>query len=135
MLQHDVHCLDSIRKALWFWLEDHWNSTHNPFTLYDSPFAAMEDRGDIFEIHHVDHCIDNIRQSIICNADTTPNVFQYSEEVGEIRARATVVHECRDFDLVIEWAKQHQTNPDFNFGTGPEVGKCAFEDDWTCLYS
>ena len=104
---HDIHCLDSIRKTLWFWLEAHWNSTHNPFTLYDTPFDALRNRGDIFETNHIDHCIDNIRQSIICNVDITPNVFQYSKEYGEIRARATVVYECRDYDLVIELAEKH----------------------------
>lgn len=98
---HDLHCMDNIRKGLYYFLEPQWNTTHNPYVLYDSPEAALEDRGgDHLSIMHLDHCIDSLRQSLQCSADIVPNVFQYSPEHGDVRARSTVVHECRNFDKV-----------------------------------
>ena len=136
-LFHDLHCLDSIRQYAWYFMEEQWNSTHNPYTLYESPTEAVIAKGGKgTSLEHVDHCIDILRQSTQCNADITPNVFQYSSKVDKIMARGTVVHECRNFDKIIDWAKRNEAvkNPDDLFGDGPELGKCAFEDPWMCLY-
>ncbi|QKX61002.1 uncharacterized protein TRUGW13939_08148 [Talaromyces rugulosus] len=133
---HDLHCLDSIRRLVWYLLEEQWNSTYNPYTLFDNPMDALFKRGEKgMSIDHVGNWIDVLRQSTQCNTDITPNVYQYSSKVNKIMARGTVLHECRNFDRVNDWAKQHETlNPIGMFGDGPESDKCAFEDNWTCLY-
>ncbi|KAK2053621.1 hypothetical protein LY76DRAFT_524240, partial [Colletotrichum caudatum] len=133
---HDLHCMDNIRKGLYYFFEPQWNSTHNPYLLYASPEAALEDRGgDHLSITHLDHCIDSLRQSIQCTGDVVPNVFQYSLKHGDVRARSTVVHECRNFSKIQEWAAQHHVPGPFkDFGRGPELGKCGVDDQWTCLY-
>jgi hypothetical protein len=99
---HELHCLDNIRKAFYYFLDPKFNMTHNPYSLHHGDIyeAIMDLGGKVKGIVHLDHCIDTIRQSMICNADITPNVYQWSEEAGELRARATVVHECKDFDKV-----------------------------------
>lgn len=98
---HDLHCIDSIRRSLYYFLNEQWNSTYNPYTLYDNPDDALWTMGgDDMSIMHLDHCIDALRQSAQCNVDITPHVFQFNPKLGEIRARATVVHECRNFDKV-----------------------------------
>lgn len=152
---HDLHCMDNIRKGLYYFLEPQWNNTYNPYLLYESPEAALEARGgDHLGIMHLDHCIDSLRQSIQCTGDVIPNVFQYSPKYGDVRARSTVVHECRNFDKVSaaahsnvsttytqfhrqiqEWAAQHHVPGPFkDFGNRPELGKCGIDDPWTCLY-
>ncbi|KAF9882288.1 ABC multidrug transporter [Colletotrichum karsti] len=132
---HDLHCMDNIRKGLYYFLEPQWNSTHNPYILHESPEAALEDRGgDHLSIMHLDHCIDSLRQSIQCTGDVVPNVFQYSPKYGGVRARSTVVHECRNFNKIQEWAaERHVPGPFKDFGKGPELGKCGIDDPWTCL--
>ncbi|KAF5514418.1 hypothetical protein CGCF413_v001627 [Colletotrichum fructicola] len=81
---------------------------------------------------HLDHCIDLLRQSIQCTGDVVPNVFQYSPKYGDVRARSTVVHECRNFGKIQEWAAQHHVPGPFkDFGKGPELGKCGIDDPWT----
>ncbi|KAF4860923.1 hypothetical protein CGCSCA1_v015006 [Colletotrichum siamense] len=70
-----------------------------------------------------------------CTGDVIPNVFQYSPKYGDVRARSTVVHECRNFDKIQEWAAQHHVPGPFkDFGKRPELGKCGIDDPWTCLY-
>lgn len=99
---HELHCLHAIRKVFYYFLDTQWNSTHNPYTLYDGDIyaALMQFGGSTRGVLHLDHCIDTIRQTMVCNADITPLVVQWSEELQEFRSRATVVHECRDFDKV-----------------------------------
>jgi hypothetical protein len=105
---HDLHCIDNIRKSLYYFLDVQWNITYNPYTLYDSPEDALQaEGGGDMSIMHLDHCIDALRQSAQCIVDITPNVFQFNAELGEVRARATVVHECRNFDKV----RVHERKP------------------------
>jgi hypothetical protein len=98
---HDLHCIDSLRLGLYYFLDDQWNSTYNPYTLFEHPDDALWAKGGRdLSIMHLDHCIDALRQSTQCNGDITPNVYQWTEKWGEIRAWATVAHECRNFDNV-----------------------------------
>ncbi|KAJ5684072.1 uncharacterized protein N7477_000417 [Penicillium maclennaniae] len=94
---HDLHCLDRLRKTLWYFYDDEWNSTYNPFTVKrPDTFDAKGLNGII----HLDHCINIIRQSLQCFSDVTPYVFQWSEEAQAVHAYANVVHTCRNFDKV-----------------------------------
>jgi hypothetical protein len=133
---HDLHCLDTSRQLIYYFLDSKWNSTYNPYTEYATPQdALLAFGGKDMNIVHVDHCIDGLRQSTMCNADITPNVFQWSEKVQEVRARATVVHECRNFEKIKQWAIAHHARTPFvGFGDGPELGLCGIDDDWECLY-
>ncbi|KAH9228586.1 hypothetical protein K456DRAFT_798067 [Colletotrichum gloeosporioides 23] len=131
---HDLHCMDSIRNGLYYFLETQWNSTHKPYLLYESPEAALEDRGgDHLSIMHLDHGIESLRQSIQCTGDVVPNVFQYSPKYGDVGARSTVVHVCRNFGEELA-AQDHVPGPFKDFGKGPELGKCGIDDPWTYLF-
>ncbi|RFU24740.1 hypothetical protein B7463_g11598, partial [Scytalidium lignicola] len=133
---HDLHCIDSLRLGLYYFLDDQWNSTYNPYTLFEHPDDALWAKGGRdLSIMHLDHCIDALRQSTQCNGDITPNVYQWSEKWGEVRAWATIVHECRNFDNIVDWAKSHYSRLPVAFGDGPAAGKCAWDDPWTCLWA
>jgi hypothetical protein len=100
---HNLHCLDSLRKALYFFLDPKWTVEHNPYAHMgeggiDAVLRAFG--GEDVGLVHVDHCIDALRQHEMCAVDVTPNVFQYSQRDFGIRAMANVVHECRDFGKV-----------------------------------
>ncbi len=59
-----------------------------------------------FEDTHIEHCIDTIRQSIMCHSDITPLVYQWDEERERMRIHGNVIHSCRNFDLIREWSKE-----------------------------
>lgn len=61
--------------------------------------------------HHRDHCLDYIRQAIMCQGDTT---FEILTSVGVNGMGAT--HKCRDFDGIFSWAYAHRS--DKAHGTG-----------------
>ncbi|KAJ3737768.1 hypothetical protein DFJ43DRAFT_23524 [Lentinula guzmanii] len=55
---HTLHCLNTIRKALH---PEYYN------------FTASELDRLLFREKHMDHCIDAIRQSLMCSGDVTPS--------------------------------------------------------------
>lgn len=101
-------------------------------------------KGDVRD--HVRHCIDVLRQGAMCAGDVTyvlshpspfsffflrsewdaharegrPVVFQWDRTKQKPVARTDVVHTCRDFDKLKEWAKNHQLGHDFDFAVKAE---------------
>jgi len=59
---------------------------------------------DLMKIEHIDHCIDSIRQSLMCSSDITPIPWAWVEEHQKLEPVATGMHTCRDFDAIREWA-------------------------------
>lgn len=60
---------------------------------------------------HVDHCIDQIRQVIQCAADVSTNWLQWDEKWKSNMATGYTYHTCRDFNRVVEWAKERTVEP------------------------
>jgi len=99
---HQIHCLNTVRKGLW---QEH----------YTDPVA-----GTIAGIPeeewpaHLTHCVDGIRQSLICSADISLIVWKWIESENQVMPRNDVVHSCRNFDKIAEWAKSHMWEIDFD---------------------
>lgn len=62
---------------------------------------------ELMSMEHIDHCIDSIRQSLMCHADVTPLPFMWSEASHEALAVATVLHSCKDFGAVHRWGREN----------------------------
>ncbi|KAJ5700684.1 hypothetical protein N7536_003697 [Penicillium majusculum] len=91
---HQLHCLNSLRRLI-----------YNTSTFTKGVNAEM----------HMDHCIDYLRQSIMCHSDVTPLV--HIPRPGGSRNNGTswipnfaVKHTCRDFWKIHEWAAQYNTS-------------------------
>ena len=57
---------------------------------------------------HLDHCIDSIRQSLMCSADITPLPYVWWRKYNQLMPASAVTHTCRDFDALRDWAKEHR---------------------------
>ncbi|GIC90530.1 oxidase ustYa family protein [Aspergillus udagawae] len=64
----------------------------------------MHDTNDEEAMHHLDHCIEMIRQSLMCSADITVDVWEWNEEKQMVTVRADNMHTCRDFEAIRQWA-------------------------------
>lgn len=53
---------------------------------------------------HTDHCVNILRENILCNADITPNVWQWDESRGVSFPHFDSIHTCRNFDAIRDWA-------------------------------
>lgn len=54
---------------------------------------------------HIDHCIDQLRQSLMCTADVSPIPYQWYDSLDSYMPATGSVHTCRDFEAIHKWAK------------------------------
>ncbi|KAK4168415.1 hypothetical protein QBC43DRAFT_285050 [Cladorrhinum sp. PSN259] len=85
---HQLHCLNMIRKRL--------------YSTYTSEDPLL------MKIEHLEHCYDSLRQSLMCSADITPIPWQWDERQHKSNVVGKVLHTCRNFEAVREWAMERQ---------------------------
>lgn len=59
------------------------------------------------DIEHIDHCVDSIRQSLMCSSDISTIPWAWDDQDNMAKAVASNLHTCRDFERIWEWSKQH----------------------------
>ncbi|KAF8202776.1 hypothetical protein K438DRAFT_1670970 [Mycena galopus ATCC 62051] len=93
---HNLHCLNMIRK-----------------TLHSDYYSKQE---HLMELPHLDHCVDWIRQSLMCAGDTSVVVWQWDPMQQITTFQGSVAHTCRNFEKLREWGQKHkiQTSYDKN---------------------
>ncbi|KAH8888127.1 hypothetical protein GQ53DRAFT_826684 [Thozetella sp. PMI_491] len=89
---HQMHCLDVVRMALYR-------------DRYDKHFYFPNGTVDYCKWLHVDHCIDQVRQALICSADVSVVYFAWSDVVQGLRPRVDNKHTCRNYAKILDWAK------------------------------
>lgn len=123
---HQLHCLNRIRKAL---SPDYYNLT----SLDDQSEEAEAEKMHIRTIPHrssypysfsislanqkqIGHCIEHIRQGMVCNADISTVYWTWSPTRKATLADARITHTCRDFDAIKEWALENRLEKEWNNG-------------------
>ncbi|KAJ7256413.1 hypothetical protein C8J57DRAFT_1344653 [Mycena rebaudengoi] len=86
---HQLHCLDYLRKQL--------SPGYNHTQVSHS---------------HVRHCVGAIRQALMCSADISTIVWQWSDKHQMAEQRDDIVHVCRDFDRIRDWAAERSFEGD-----------------------
>ena len=54
-------------------------------------------------MRHIDHCIDSLRQAIMCQSDVSTLHFDWSARNHENLVVAKTTHTCRKFDSIRRW--------------------------------
>ncbi|KAF2651277.1 hypothetical protein K491DRAFT_568364, partial [Lophiostoma macrostomum CBS 122681] len=89
---HDIHCLNLIRQS--YDLERY--SNRNSSTLKA----------------HIEHCIDALRESIMCHADMTLIPMPFNENRGAMSPDFETLHTCRDYEVLKKWGQSRDaTDP------------------------
>ncbi|KAI8627966.1 hypothetical protein F5Y19DRAFT_160058 [Xylariaceae sp. FL1651] len=94
---HQMHCLDIIRMSLYR-------------DRYDKHFYFPNGTVDHCKWLHVDHCLDQVRQALICNADVSVVYFAWSDIVQGLCPHVENKHTCRNYDKILDWAKDRTIN-------------------------
>ncbi|KAF2178994.1 hypothetical protein K469DRAFT_674598 [Zopfia rhizophila CBS 207.26] len=102
---HHLHCLDLLRRALWWNYEYYLELKEGAFT--NSEYIVR---------HHVTHCLDIIRQQLMCKVDVgvLGQVWYQPDKDGNPLPFVdfNTKHKCRDYDTVRKWAEAHQLPPE-----------------------
>ena len=86
---HQIHCLSAIRKLL-------------AMPPPDNDDSLLERN------HHIKHCLDYLRDQIMCSADTSLEHARVGGTGTEVDSWG-VVHQCRDWTQVWEFARDHRS--------------------------
>ncbi|KAG1787747.1 uncharacterized protein HD556DRAFT_936759 [Suillus plorans] len=96
---HQLHCVNLLRKASWF---EHYSAST------DRSFQFPPDA-----IHrHIGHCIEMIRQNIMCRADTTMLTWHWVQGYDSPHAKFSTRHRCRNFEKIMDWSTEHAIHID-----------------------
>ncbi|KAH7345862.1 hypothetical protein BKA66DRAFT_517192 [Pyrenochaeta sp. MPI-SDFR-AT-0127] len=81
---HHIHCLKNIRRA------------------YFDALEASPDSKPLISPRHIDHCLDTLRQDIMCFADDTPMpTISQRHKIGDGQPR-----KCKDWDALVRWTQE-----------------------------
>ncbi|KAF9554912.1 hypothetical protein CPC08DRAFT_712486 [Agrocybe pediades] len=93
---HQLHCLNLLRKYTYL----------DEYPQVKKMFAKRPK----FMRSHLDHCIEIMRQNLMCNADV--GIISYDWIAGyELPfPDFNTYHKCRNFDNILEWASEHRVH-------------------------
>jgi Mycotoxin biosynthesis protein UstYa len=107
---HQLHCL----HALW---RDHHISE------YPEAQETRDKMPHIYELH-IEHCVDMIRQQLMCKYDTGFITFRWIEGLDIPYPDFNTVHKCKNYDAIREWSATHEARVPNNW-TWPSMPKDA----------
>ncbi|KAI1759595.1 hypothetical protein GGR53DRAFT_523746 [Hypoxylon sp. FL1150] len=86
---HTLHCLFTLRESFFF--------------FHDMAFKSIKVEGPdtAFMLKHGRHCIEYIRQALMCNPDV--NLEPVEGETGNLKQWG-IRRQCKSFDALSEWA-------------------------------
>ncbi|KAF2280525.1 uncharacterized protein EI97DRAFT_368898 [Westerdykella ornata] len=102
---HHLHCLNLLRKAL------KWN-----YNYYREQKQGAFVNSEYVVRYHVTHCMDIIRQQLMCTTDIGMLGQVWYHPEGEPEPIPFVdfntKHRCRDYEAIRQWAESHQLPPE-----------------------
>ncbi|KAH8805226.1 hypothetical protein F5884DRAFT_859835 [Xylogone sp. PMI_703] len=90
---HQMHCLNLLRKF-----------SYREYYADKSEHFAHPGK---FRIH-LDHCIEMLRQVIMCNADLHIITYNWVDQVDYAWPNFNLNKQCRDFNAVMGWIHAHE---------------------------
>jgi len=88
---HQIHCLDMIRRYSYF---EHYSVIQPEFAR---PMMRI----------HTDHCIEMLRQTLMCNSDLHVYTYNWVDRVEHSWPDFSTTKMCRNFDDVLAWGTNH----------------------------
>jgi hypothetical protein len=81
---------------------------------YKGQMPGPDGEDELLGFHHINHCVDAIRQSLMCSVDVSVLTWRWNEERKTNTERGTIVHTCRNFDRIREWARERAITHTFD---------------------
>jgi hypothetical protein len=103
---------------------------------YYPPYTPGKDGGEdlLFGHRHIGHCVEVIRQALMCSADVTPYTWEWNEKLQLHANKITTPHTCRNFDKIRDWAVENNGDVSFD-ATYRELNDPLNPDTWVNGYT
>ncbi|KAI3332789.1 hypothetical protein F4824DRAFT_282476 [Ustulina deusta] len=106
---HHLHCLNNLRMVV------HWDYYKSKWADY--PFPEQ------FDAEHSDHCINSLRQAVMCHPNTAITTFEWIDEINPLEGKAQrldAMSTCARWDSIDDWArKKALVKGQFTYRPGP----------------
>lgn len=89
---HQLHCMHYI-----------WQDHHK--ALVPEMLRKSREVPEMYERHY-EHCIDYLRQSLMCSYDTTIVTYNWVLDHQKPTPNGNAMHKCVDYDGIQEWLKE-----------------------------
>ena len=66
-------------------------------------------------IFHMEHCYEQLRQSLQCTSDLATITWQWSKKQKRFLGNVHSMHTCKNFDKIHEWAVKNNAEQDLDF--------------------
>ncbi|KAI0895815.1 hypothetical protein F4806DRAFT_70582 [Annulohypoxylon nitens] len=110
---HHLHCLNNMRIAI------HWDYYKDKYGNYS--------RQEVFSREHSDHCIDTLRQALMCQPNTEIHTAEWLDrphELGDKELSGQSTTTCLKWESLDKWARPRALRPgEYTFRPGPYYGK------------
>ncbi|KAJ7256023.1 hypothetical protein C8J57DRAFT_1075190 [Mycena rebaudengoi] len=63
---------------------------------------------------HISHCVDWLRNSIMCHSDTSVIVWQWNAHLNQSTPKARIPHSCKKFQPIQDWGKKNEILADYD---------------------
>lgn len=93
-ITHHLHCLNMLRKYL-------------DYDYYKATDVAMQADPVSYRMH-LDHCVDILRQQLLCNADTGFITYDWVKGKDIPFPDFNTWHKCKNIDKIVAWNHQHE---------------------------
>ncbi|KAF9891375.1 hypothetical protein FE257_004231 [Aspergillus nanangensis] len=90
---HQLHCLDYLRNLAWG---------------VDMGMDAQNEPEREQLNTRMDHCVNSIRQSLMCSADISTIQWNWVEKDQLYNPDLRTIHTCRDFEAIRDWAVENR---------------------------
>ncbi|KAL7622168.1 hypothetical protein AAE478_007671 [Parahypoxylon ruwenzoriense] len=91
---HELHCLKKVRQ--WIYKETYFTHVQG--------LARNELK------RHIDHCIETLRQGIMCRGDVSLGTYTYITGGSDVTARSWASHQCIDFEALMTWMRERSVD-------------------------
>ncbi|KAL5610699.1 hypothetical protein FOBRF1_006816 [Fusarium oxysporum] len=98
---HQLHCLNMMRKLAY------------PDVYKIDLVSGSEEAID--NIFHMEHCYEQLRQSLQCSSDISTIYWEWSVKKQRMFGNVRTTHTCRNFDRIRDWAVEHKAQTDLDF--------------------
>ena len=95
---HNLHCINAVRMKLNREMYGD-NIDYTPKHHHEIPESIV---GPGYENTHLEHCLDRLRQAVMCHGDLTPSPL-YVFKGFPVAFGKSSKHTCRKFEPIREW--------------------------------
>ncbi|KAK0636392.1 hypothetical protein B0T17DRAFT_571227, partial [Bombardia bombarda] len=85
---HELHCLNQLREQVY---REYYPDKHSKAK----------------QLEHVDHCLDLLRQVVMCHGDVSLQTFGWRDDYRWPWPNFEVQHTCRKWEKIQEWSKEN----------------------------